>query len=72
MEYVTGIFLDFDNVYSCIYSQSPEAAWEFANGPGVWLDALEAMRGGETVDPAQFCNPSVLHEPVGSDPGTEA
>jgi hypothetical protein len=47
MRYVSGIFLDFDNVYSSLYRRSSKAAKAFASDPGLWLDALQNMRGTE-------------------------
>jgi len=47
MQYVSAIFVDFDNIYGCLYRQLPSAAKSFANEPAFWLDALRNMRGNE-------------------------
>jgi NYN domain-containing protein len=47
MQYVSAIFVDFDNIYGCLYRQFPSAAKSFANEPAFWLDALRNMRGNE-------------------------
>jgi hypothetical protein len=46
-KYVSGIFLDFDNVYGSLYSASPKVANEFATRPRLWLDFLKEMPGGD-------------------------
>lgn len=48
--YISGIFLDFDNVFSSIFKQSRDAAQEFAKDPDRWLSALKNMRGNETEE----------------------
>jgi hypothetical protein len=49
-KYISGIFLDFDNVFSSLYKQSRNAADEFATDPARWLNALKGMRGNETEE----------------------
>jgi hypothetical protein len=44
-KYVSGIFLDFDNVYGSLYSASPKVANAFATRPRLWLDFLKEMPG---------------------------
>ncbi|EAQ33466.1 hypothetical protein NB311A_09801 [Nitrobacter sp. Nb-311A] len=46
-KYVSGIFLDFDNVFSSLFKQSKEAAREFATDPARWLGAFQGMQGSE-------------------------
>jgi len=48
--YVSGIFLDFDNVFSSLFKQSKDAAKEFATDPAHWLGAFQGMRGSEVED----------------------
>jgi NYN domain len=48
--YISGIFLDFDNVFSSLFKQSKEAAKDFATDPARWLGAFQGMRGSETED----------------------
>jgi uncharacterized LabA/DUF88 family protein len=45
--YVSGIFLDFDNVYGSLHSASPKVANEFATRPRLWLDFLKEMPGSD-------------------------
>ncbi|MBB4395081.1 NYN domain-containing protein [Bradyrhizobium sp. ERR14] len=49
-KYISGIFLDFDNVFSSLFKQSREAAKEFASDPARWLGAFQGMRGSETEE----------------------
>lgn len=49
-KYVSGIFLDFDNVFSSLFKQSKNAAKEFATDPARWLGAFQGMRGSEVED----------------------
>lgn len=49
-KYISGIFLDFDNVFSSLFKQSPDAAREFATNPAGWLRAFQEMRGTETEE----------------------
>jgi hypothetical protein len=42
--YISGIFLDFDNVFSSLFKQSKEAAKDFATDPARWLGAFQGMR----------------------------
>lgn len=49
-KYVSGIFLDFDNVFSSLFKQSKDAAKEFATDPARWLGAFQGMRGSETEE----------------------
>jgi len=48
--YISAIFLDFDNVFSSLFNQSKDAAREFANAPATWLGALRGMKGVETEE----------------------
>jgi uncharacterized LabA/DUF88 family protein len=49
-KYISGIFLDFDNIFGTLTKQSREAAREFATDPARWLSALKEMRGTETEE----------------------
>ncbi len=49
-KYISGIFLDFDNVFSSLFKQKKDAAKEFATDPARWLDALRGRRSSETED----------------------
>ena len=49
-KYISGIFLDFDNVFSSLFKQSKDAAKEFATDPARWLGAFQGMRGSEVED----------------------
>ena len=49
-KYISGIFLDFDNVFSSLFKQSKNAAKEFATDPANWLGAFQGMRGSEVED----------------------
>jgi hypothetical protein len=49
-KYISGIFLDFDNVFSSLFKQSKDAAKEFATDPANWLGAFQGMRGSEVED----------------------
>jgi len=46
-KYISGIFLDFDNVFSSLFKQNVDAAREFATNPDGWLRAFREMRGSE-------------------------
>jgi hypothetical protein len=48
--YISGIFLDFDNVFSSLFKQSRDAAKEFASDPARWLGAFQGMRGSENEE----------------------
>lgn len=48
--YVSGIFLDFDNVFSSLFKQKREAAKEFATDPARWLGAFQGMKGSEAEE----------------------
>ena len=52
-KYISGIFLDFDNVFSSLFKQSKDAAKEFATDPAHWLGAFQGMRGSEVEDTSQ-------------------
>jgi hypothetical protein len=72
MHYVAGIFLDFDNIYSSIHRQSPEAARDFAREPAGWLTPLQGMRGAETEDTIHnFVIRRCYMNPSGRVPGGE-
>src|SRR5947209_5638309 len=47
IKYVSGIFLDFDNVYGSLFRKSKDAAYEFATDPANWLNAFRGMRANE-------------------------
>ena len=47
MHYMSAVFLDFDNIYGCLYRVDASAARKFASEPGYWLDALTQMQGNE-------------------------
>jgi hypothetical protein len=49
-KYISGIFLDFDNVYSSLHRQSRDAARQFASDPARWLGAFQGMKGSETEE----------------------
>ncbi len=49
-KYVSGIFLDFDNVFSSLFKQSKDAAKEFATDPARWLGAFQGMKGSEAEE----------------------
>lgn len=49
-KYISGVFLDFDNVFSSLFKQSVDAAREFATNPAGWLRAFQEMRGSEAED----------------------
>jgi hypothetical protein len=49
-EYISGIFLDFDNIFSSLYAEDPHVAADFASDPRLWLGALSGMRGTETEE----------------------
>ena len=50
IKYVSGIFLDFDNVYGSLFRKSKDAAYEFATDPAKWLNAFKGMRANEPED----------------------
>jgi hypothetical protein len=50
IEYVSGIFLDFDNIFSSLYSQDSSVAEDFASSPAYWLGAMATMGGDEDED----------------------
>jgi len=47
--YVSAIFLDFDNVFSSLFKESKDAAREFATAPARWLGALQGMKGNDEI-----------------------
>lgn len=49
-KYISGIFLDFDNVFSSLFKESKEGAKEFAKNPAGWLRAFQGMQGSETEE----------------------
>ena len=49
-KYISGIFLDFDNVFGSLFKQSADAAREFANNPAGWLRAFRDMRASESEE----------------------
>jgi hypothetical protein len=49
-KYISGIFLDFDNVFSSLFKESRDAAKQFASEPARWLGAFQGMRGSETEE----------------------
>ena len=50
IEYISGIFLDFDNVFGSLYGQDASIAEEFANTPARWLGAMTTMGGNEAEE----------------------
>jgi hypothetical protein len=55
MQIVSSIFLDFDNIHSCLTrykAHAPHAAKAFAESPAYWLEALSGMRGDENEEVA--------------------
>jgi hypothetical protein len=46
-QYVSAIFLDFDNVFGSLYAAGKEPAVNFASDPRRWLSAFTNMRGSE-------------------------
>jgi hypothetical protein len=66
-ESISGIFLDFDNIFSSLYEQDAGIAEDFANSPARWLDAMATMLGGERrrwVVRRCYMNPSGrIHKP---------
>lgn len=49
-DYVTGVFLDFDNVFSALHKEDKEIAVAFATSPGYWLGVLEGLSPHDTDD----------------------
>ena len=47
-QYISGIFLDFDNVFGSLHASSVEAAINFASDPRSWLSTFSGMRGNES------------------------
>lgn len=71
-EYVSGIFLDFDNIFSSLHAEDPDVAINFANEPRRWMDALSGMRGLETEETRhRFVVRRCYMNPVGRVPGGE-
>jgi hypothetical protein len=71
-EYISGIFLDFDNIYSSLHKANRQAANDFANSPSRWLQAFEGMKGGETEETShRFVVRRCYMNPVGRVPGGE-
>ena len=48
--YISAIFLDFDNVFSSLFNESKEAAREFAKSPATWLNSFKGMKGTENEE----------------------
>jgi hypothetical protein len=48
--YVSGIFLDFDNVFGSLFGSNSEAAVNFASDPRRWLSLFSNMKGDESDD----------------------
>lgn len=72
MQYIAGIFLDFDNIYSSLQQQHAEAARDFAREPATWLAALQGMRGVEAeVTSHNFVIRRCYMNPSGRVPGGE-
>lgn len=70
--YVSAIFLDFDNVFSSLYSKSKDAAVEFADSPALWLGALQGMKGSEVEDTNHnFVIRRCYMNPAGRIPGSK-
>jgi NYN domain len=49
---ISSIFLDFDNIYGALFSESPALAVVFATNPAEWVDSLSHMHnpsGDETI-----------------------
>ena len=70
MNYISAIFLDFDNVYSSLFKQSADAAREFATAPAKWLGILKGMQGSESEETSHsFVIRRCYMNPVGRVPG---
>ena len=66
------IFLDFDNVFSSLFSKSSGAAVEFAESPALWLGALQGMKGSEVEDTNHnFVIRRCYMNPAGRVPGSK-
>lgn len=72
MQYIAGIFLDFDNIYSSLQQQHPESARDFAREPAGWLTALQGMHGAESEETSHnFVIRRCYMNPSGRVPGGE-
>ena len=70
--YISAIFLDFDNVFSSLFSKSSSAAVEFAESPALWLGALQGMKGSEVEDTNHnFVIRRCYMNPAGRVPGSK-
>ncbi len=71
-QYVSAIFLDFDNVFSSLFKRSKEAASEFATAPDRWLGALRGMKVNEADETTHnFVVRRCYLNPSGRAPGSE-
>jgi hypothetical protein len=71
-EYISGILLDFDNIFSSLYAEDNKVADDFAKEPRRWMDALSTMSAAEAEETKhRFVVRRCYMNPVGKVPGSK-